>query len=102
VTPDPTGPLTLRELRALGAAYLQRANTHMEHARRHPGGGAAYEPLPETAAEHAGQYLLSEGSVARALAALDAQLRGASGHENRAHWEAARALLLAAADAAPR
>ena len=97
---SPTGPLTLRDLRALGTAYLQRANTHMEHARRHPGGGAAYEPLPETAAEHAGQYLISEGSVSRALAALDAQLRGVSGHENRALWEEARALLIAARDAA--
>lgn len=103
---DPTGglgrtptPLTVHELRRLGNDYLWRANAAMEHARR--AGGHAYVPVPETAAEHAGQYVLSEGSLRGALAALDYQLAHIDPGENEALWREAREVLVAAIARAP-
>jgi hypothetical protein len=94
--PDDPAPLTAHELRRLGSAYLRRANTAMEHARHSGRGGGAYEPLPETAAEHAGQYVLSAGSIRGGLAALDHQLGRLGPRENAALWREARAILAAA------
>lgn len=96
-------PLTVHELRRIGSDYLWRANAAMEHARhagRGGAGGAAYVPVPETAAEHAGQYVLSEGSLRRALAALDYQLAHLDPGENEALWREARALLATSVAAA--
>ena len=84
------------ELRRLGADYLRRANAHMAHARHGGHGGAAYTPLPETAAEHAGQYLVHHDSPTAALASLDYQLRHLDPGEDEALWREARALLAAA------
>ncbi|MDF1503659.1 hypothetical protein [Roseisolibacter sp. H3M3-2] len=81
------------ELRRLGAEYLRRANAHMAHARHAGHGGGAYVPLPETAEEHAGQYLVHCDSPRAALEALDYQLRNLDAGENEALWRAARALL---------
>jgi hypothetical protein len=93
----PASPaLTVHELRRLGRDALQRANAAMAHARHAGAGGHAYSPLPETAAEHAGQYVLSEGSLRGALAALDHQLRHLAPGENAALWREARAVLTAA------
>lgn len=89
-------PLTVYELRRLGSDYLRRANAAMEHARHGGQGGSAYAPLPETAAEHAGQYVVSEGSLRGALAALDYQLRHVDPRENAALWQEARAVLAGA------
>ena len=98
---DPTGgpgrpptPLTVHELRRLGSDYLWRANSAMEHARR--AGGDSYVPVAETAAEHAGQYVLSEGSLRGALAALDYQLAHVDPGENGPLWREAREVLAAA------
>ncbi|GJG86125.1 hypothetical protein tb265_13060 [Gemmatimonadetes bacterium T265] len=90
-------PLTVYELRRLGSDYLWRANEALEHARRGGQGGGAYTPVPETAAEHAGQYVLSEGSLRGALAALDYQLAHLDPGENGPLWREARAILAAAA-----
>ena len=87
-------PLTVHDLRRLGSDYLWRANAAMEHARR--AGGQSYVPVAETAAEHAGQYVLSEGSLRGALAALDYQLAHVDPGENEALWREARAVLEAA------
>lgn len=87
-------PLTVHELRRLGSDYLWRANVAMEHARR--AGAASYVPLAETAAEHAGQYVLSEGSLKGALAALDYQLAHLDPGENEPLWREARRVLEAA------
>lgn len=92
----PPAPLTVHELRRLGSDYVRRANAVMEHARHAGRGGGAYEPLPETAAEHAGQYVLSAGSLRGALAALDYQLRHLDPGENATLWREARAVLAAA------
>lgn len=92
-------PLTVYDLRRLGSDYLRRANAAMEHARhagRGGAGGGGYAPLPETAAEHAGQYVLSAGSLRGALAALDYQLRHLNPGENATLWREARAVLAAA------
>lgn len=98
---DPTGglgrtpaPPSVHELRRLGSDYLWRANAAMEHARR--AGSDSYVPVAETAAEHAGQYVLSEGSLRGALAALDYQLAHIDPGENEALWREARELLAAA------
>lgn len=104
--PPPTpraapAPPTVHELRRLGSDYLWRANAAMEHARHAGhGGGSAYVPVPETAAEHAGQYVLSEGSLKGALAALDYQLAHLDPGENEALWREARAVLAASLAAA--
>lgn len=93
---EPAPPaLSVHELRRLGGAYLQRANAAMEHARRSRAGDA-YAPLPETAAEHAGQYVLSGGTLRRALQTLDYQLRHLDPGENGTLWREARAVLVAA------
>lgn len=95
-------PLSVYDLRRLGSDYLWRANAAMEHARRGGQGGSAYVPVPETAAEHAGQYVLSEGSLRGALAALEYQLAHLDPGENEVLWRAARVVLVAAiAHAAP-
>jgi hypothetical protein len=94
--PDPR-PFTVHELRRLGVDYLQRANAAMAHARHGGAGGGAYVPLPETAAEHAGQYVLSAGSLRGALAALDHQLAHLGPGENATLWREARAIIAAAA-----
>jgi hypothetical protein len=92
--PD-AAPLTVHELRRLGSDYLRRANDAMAAARHGGHGGSAYAPLPETAAEHAGQYVLSAGSLRGALLALDHQLRHLAPGENAALWQEARAVLAA-------
>jgi hypothetical protein len=92
----PARPLSVHELRRLGSEALRRANAEMAHARHRPGGGDAYVPHPETAAEHAGLYVLSEGSLRGALAALDYQLRNLDARENAALWREAHAVLAAA------
>jgi hypothetical protein len=102
---DPAAPpaFTVHELRRLGRHALDRANTLMAHARHGgPGGAGAagYTPHPETAAEHAGLYVLSEGSLRGALAALDHQLANIARGENAALWREARAVLAAAVAAA--
>lgn len=89
-------PYTVHELRRLGAAALQRANDAMAHARHGGAGGSAYAPPPETAAEHAGLYVLSEGSLRGAVAALDYQLRHLDPRENAMLWRDAHAILVAA------
>ncbi len=89
-------PLTVHELRRLGSDYLWRANAAMEHARHSGQGGSAYVPLADTAAEHAGQYVLSAGSLRGALAALDYQLAHLDPGENEVLWREARAVLVAA------
>lgn len=94
--PPTPAPLTVHALRRLGADALRRANVAMEHARHGGQGGSAYVPMAETAAEHAGQYVLSEGSLRGALAALDYQLRHLDPRENAALWQEARAVLAAA------
>jgi hypothetical protein len=94
--PDRAVSLTVHELRRLGSDYLQRANAAMAAARHGGHGGSAYVPVPETAAEHAGQYVLSAGSLRGALAALDHQLRHLAPGENAALWREARAVLAAA------
>jgi hypothetical protein len=86
---------TAHELRRLGADYLRRANAHMAHARHAGHGGAAYAPLPETAAEHAGQYLVHHDSPRAALASLEYQLRHLDAGENEALWREAREILAA-------
>lgn len=93
--------LTARQLRQMGSDYLWRANMAMEHARRGKEGGAGYVPLPETPAEHAGQYVLSEGSLKGALAALEYQLRHLDPGENGDLWREAREILVAAIAHAP-
>ena len=94
--PPSPAPLTVHELRRLGSAALRRANDAMAHARHGGGGGASYTPPPETAAEHAGQYVLSEGSLRGALAALDYQLLHLDPRENARLWQEARDILAAA------
>jgi hypothetical protein len=89
-------PLTVHELRRLGSAALQRTNEAMAHARHGPGGGDSYVPPTETAAEHAGLYVLSQGSLRGALAALDYQLRNADPRENAVLWREAYEILAAA------
>lgn len=89
-------PLTVHELRRLGQAALDRANAAMAHARHAGAGGGGYTPPSETAAEHAGQYVVSEGSLRGALSALDHQLRHVALGENAALWREARAILAVA------
>jgi hypothetical protein len=86
--PPPTPPpaFSAHELRRLGADYLRRANDHMAHARHGGLGGGAYVPLQETAAEHAGQYLVQHGSPMAALASLDYQLANVDPGENATLW----------------
>ena len=94
--PPPTAPgrvLGAHELRRLGSDFLRRANDHMAHARHGGLGGGAYVPLQETAAEHAGHYLVQHGSPAAALASLDYQLRNLDPGENETLWREARAIL---------
>ena len=94
--PREPAALTVYELRRLGAEALRRANDVMAHARHGGQGGGAYAPEPETAAEHAGRYVLAEGSLRGALAALDYQLRHVNAGEDAALWREARAVLAAA------
>ena len=93
--PSSTPPraYTSHELRRLGEDHQRRANDHMAHARHGGQGGGAYVPLPETAAEHAGHYLLQHGSARAALASLDYQLRHLDPGETEALWREARAIL---------
>jgi hypothetical protein len=91
---DAPAPFTVHALRRLGADVLRRANDAMAHARHAgPTGSAAYAPLPETAAEHAGLYVLSQGSLRGALWSIDRQLAGLGAGENAALWREARAIL---------
>ncbi len=83
-------------MRRLGTEYLLRANEAMEDARRGGPSGSVYMPPPESAAEQAGQYVLSEGSLRGALAALDYQLAHLDPGENGVLWTEARAILAAA------
>jgi hypothetical protein len=90
-------PFTVHDLRRLGAETLRRANDAMAHARHAgPGGSAGYTPLPETAAEHAGLYVVSQGSLRGALWAIDRQLEGLGAGENATLWREARAILATA------
>ena len=93
--PTPGRAFTSHELRRLGEDYLRRANHHMAHARHGGLGGGAYTPLAETAAEHAGLYVVHHGSARAGLASLDHQLRNLDPGENEALWREARAILAA-------